>query len=49
MATQDKKNKNLKKLSTKPAKSTGTASLPAYLRREAAFTAAHPTDKKPSK
>ncbi|QJD81517.1 hypothetical protein [Spirosoma rhododendri] len=49
MANQDKKNKNVKKAPTKSVKTSGLASIPAYLRREAAFTAAHPTDKKPNK
>ncbi|PRY20997.1 hypothetical protein CLV58_1549 [Spirosoma oryzae] len=49
MATQDKKNKNTKKAATTSTKKSGGASLPAYLRREAAFTAAHPGDKKPGK
>jgi hypothetical protein len=39
MANQDKKNKNLKKVATKPAKVNGVATLPKYAQNDSAFTA----------
>jgi hypothetical protein len=39
MANQDKKNKNVKKVATKPAKVNGVATLPKYAQNEGAFVA----------